>query len=612
MANARERLDYLRSLEAADNQEVAEPVVAASPKRERLDKLKAIEKSEGDIHGMGVTESIASIGSSILAEPVAGIAGIAQALNPFADEGAGAEAVEKTRDFLTYKPETQFGKDKLSDVGEVVAPVAEKFTQLETALGDYAFEMTGSPTLGAAATASPTALLEILGLGSLKKLKAGTELIDDMGRPTIQLEKALDKHGLTYDNLLPEVRAEIPDIAEGTLMPRADSSKAAGQAEKTLIEQIKAGGRDDALAGLKVVDNKVVPDDLGVAAIKQGFDSGFIQAIKTASPSTRQGLLKMTNIMQRISKNKSVAMDIRPTDIVGDAVSSRIKYIRDKANTARADLNEIANKSLKGRDIDAAPVIKQLQDSLDSIDVDLVGEGIPKPKFEGSMISKDRTSQKVIKDLIDLMSEGGKPDALRFHKLKRQIDTLINFKKKSAGGLTDAGRNVLKDIRSSLNKSLRNISPDYADVNDVLSSSLNALDEFQSISGSSIDIFGRGSEKAIGQDMRGLMSNRKSRVRLENALSQVEEVASGLGGKFDDNIKDLSLFANQLENRFGAVADSSFKGEIASAFEQGFQKSASQALKDKAFQKAAEKANKLKGINDFNAFKAMRDLATKE
>jgi hypothetical protein len=181
------------------------------------------------------------------------------------------------------------------------------------------------------------------------------------------------------------------------------------------------------------------------------------------------------------------------------------------------------------------------------------------------MISKDKTSQRIINDLVSLMAEGKRPDALRLHKLKRQLDTMIDFRKKSAGGLTDAGKGVLKDVRYELNQTLRNANQKYADTNDTLSSSLTAINDFQKAVGPSIDIFSEGAEKAIGTDLRGLLSNRKTRIKLDNSLNQIDDVASNLGGDFKVNYKDLSVFANGVEDRFGAVAKTSFKGDIESA-----------------------------------------------
>jgi len=553
-----------------------------------------------------VLEPLLTIGSGALGEIAGGVSGLATGL--LTQDPKAAEAVsEDVRRKLTIEPSTQAGQAGLETVGEFVQPLGEAFEAAETASGDFIFELTGSPALAALATTGPTAVIEALGLGAIRKARRGTKLLDNAGRPTLALEKILDKKGLNFDNLSDVAKKEIPTVVPAGILP-SPKAEIARPAERALIQQIKSGGRDNALATLKVVGNKVQADKLGIEAIKQGFDEGFVQAVKTANTQTKQGFTEMLNTMKRINKSKRLALDIRPSDVVGDSVSSRIKFIRDTATDARKQLNDLAENKLKGRSLDVDPVVTKLQSSLDDLDVKLTGDGIPEPDFTGSLISKDKTSQRVIKDLISLMGEGGKPDALRFHKMKRQIDNMIDFRKKSVSGLSEAGRNVLKDIRSSLNESVRAISPEYARVNDVMSSSLGALDDFQKVSGSSIDIFGKGSNKAIGQDMRGLLSNRKSRVKLENALDSVDTVAKELGGKFNDDVKDLALFANSIEDRFGAVAGTSFKGEIESAIKQAGTQGATAAATEKVFQAASQKAAKLRGVNDFNAFKAMGDL----
>lgn len=127
---------------------------------------------------VGSAESLGTTLTGAVAEPIAGLAGIAQAINPFAEEGAGARAVEATREALTYQPRTVAGREKVAAAGEMIAPVGEAFTQAEKFLGDTAFEATGSPALAAAATTVPTALLEAIGAAGAKgavKRTAGTQ-----------------------------------------------------------------------------------------------------------------------------------------------------------------------------------------------------------------------------------------------------------------------------------------------------------------------------------------------------------------------------------------------------------------------------------------------------
>ena len=128
-------------------------------------------------NSVGELEVAGTIGSSIVAEPLAGIAGIAQSLNPWADEGAGARAVEGVRDTLTYKPQTEAGERKLQSVAGVLEPVGKAMEWAEKGLGDSIYNATGSPALATAGTMVPTAAMEALGVGlgkGLSKVKRAT------------------------------------------------------------------------------------------------------------------------------------------------------------------------------------------------------------------------------------------------------------------------------------------------------------------------------------------------------------------------------------------------------------------------------------------------------
>ncbi|WP_444897890.1 hypothetical protein [Microbulbifer sp. SSSA005] len=119
-------------------------------------------------NSIGEFEVLGAVGSSILAEPVSGLAGIVQALNPWATQGAGSRTVEATRDFLTYEPRTDIGKDKLNAIAGYIEPVGKALEYVETGLGDATYDATESPVLSAGATTVPTAILEALSVGLAK------------------------------------------------------------------------------------------------------------------------------------------------------------------------------------------------------------------------------------------------------------------------------------------------------------------------------------------------------------------------------------------------------------------------------------------------------------
>ena len=58
----------------------------------------------------GILEPAAAIGTGVASTIAGGLAGTAQAINPFADEGAGAEAVKAIQSGGTFVPKTKKGQ----------------------------------------------------------------------------------------------------------------------------------------------------------------------------------------------------------------------------------------------------------------------------------------------------------------------------------------------------------------------------------------------------------------------------------------------------------------------------------------------------------------------
>lgn len=185
------------------------------------------EPGMGD-KALGVLETAATIGSSIVAEPASGLAGIAQSLNPFAEDGAGADAVEAVREAMTYEPRTEQGKQYLSSTGETLQPVGEALQKAERWLGDGAYEATGSPAVAALAMTIPTALLEALGQGTAKRI-AGA------GKQAKKMDQFMAQSAPDVDTLKKSSRAiykEIDDMGV-SIKPDAYAALASRIARET-------------------------------------------------------------------------------------------------------------------------------------------------------------------------------------------------------------------------------------------------------------------------------------------------------------------------------------------------------------------------------------------
>jgi len=164
---------------------------------------------------------------------------------------------------------------------------------------------------------------------------------------------------------------------------------------------------------------------------------------------------------------------------------------------------------------------------------------------------------------------------------------------------------------SAPTSSIRLPAPSISPLNDVISEALDTFDGIQDIAGEKINIFEKGSNKALGQLMRRLMSNAQSRVPLENALDAIDATATKFGGRFDDDVRDLASFARGIEDRFGSVAKTSFKGEIEGAgrrIEDVGAELLQASIPGLAIAGGKAAISKARGVNDFNAFRAMEDL----
>lgn len=112
---------------------------------------------------LAVLEPALTLATGAVAEPLAGLAGVAQTLNPLASPGAGARAVEATREALTFQPRTPEGQAGLQTLGQALEPVTQAIGAAETTLGDVGFDIAG-PIGGAIGQTIPTAVLTALGV----------------------------------------------------------------------------------------------------------------------------------------------------------------------------------------------------------------------------------------------------------------------------------------------------------------------------------------------------------------------------------------------------------------------------------------------------------------
>lgn len=174
---------------------------------------------------VGGLETAGTILSGAIAEPAAGIAGLATgALTQ--DPAAAASVVEGVRDRLTLEPETPEAQRNIAALGEAIAPAAEAFGAAEDFLGETTLEATGSPALAAAAKTIPTALLEVAGAGlasKVSRVKSGKALDDAIREAAPSAEQLRQAGGAVFDEIS-ELGVTIEPKQFTELLKRADKA----------------------------------------------------------------------------------------------------------------------------------------------------------------------------------------------------------------------------------------------------------------------------------------------------------------------------------------------------------------------------------------------------
>ena len=573
---------------------------------------------------LGLGETALSIGSGAVATPFAGLAGLAAM--PFVGAEGSTGIIDAIQSAATYEPRTDAGKQIMGAISKPMQAIADA----QQSVGNYVTDATGSPALGTAAQVAPDILGGLFGLSAFKRLKGGTTLKSN-NVPTRELMDALNEHGIVYSELSPAAQKAIPDVAPRTMIGTSGTSRAV---EGGIVTEIESGGRQRGLAPYSATAGKnLTADALAKEAIKQQFPEGDVQMMKSSTPATQAKMLQMVRDRESIAANSANDIDKRPSNIVGDAAAERLKFIAQKACIARQELNKIAETKLRGKPFDAAPIEQVFMSKMRDLDIKFeMVDGKPTFDFEGSAVQVDKSAKRVLKDLAELLAVKSPPDALKAHKLKRQIDNLVEYHKSPQRGMTSSGQAVLKDVRRALNESLRASEPSYARVNDTLSQALQLFDQLDDATASKITVRKTlDDSRGMGTELRKLFSNYGSRQDLDTALKAMDDLAKKFastsdsrelgpygGGpmsmtspSFNDSIVDLARFANVLDDKFGTVAKTSFEGAGERAVKFGAmaaQGGVTAATVSGVADKAGSVVRGMRKIDDYNAYRSLEEL----
>ena len=616
-----------------------EEVIAEIQRR----KVKAELEARGETDhqgfvGAGFIEPALAAVSGMAGEVAGGVAGLVQSINPFEDEGAGAEAVSEVREALTFKPRTEAGKEGLKTLGDLVK---------------QGVDMANFPISGLAG------LAKLASSGSIDEAVGTVENVQEQGAGKSAGEAVQEATGSPVLATLAETALSgAADIA--ALKGVGSGAKAAAVStgvnkivipqsatKQKIAEMIKEGSTDVETAEFKMVEGSDVPlnriqkflkiggpriqkDPKAIETLTQGFDPGVIAAVKGSTLADKAKMLRMTNIMEKGKRNARFGVLNRPGDVVGDSLLSRIEAVKLANKHAGRDLERVVSDmkaEASPATIDVTAAGANFQKNLDDLGITL--DANKKPDFSNSDIEGLAGPTKAIERIVNRLAKMKSPTAANLHQLKKQIDETVTFGK-SAEGLGGKVERSLKTLRHDINKAIGDKVPEYARANKAFSETINAIDDIQSASGKKINLDSPSAKKAAGVVLRRLMGNAASRANLIDSINKIEGVANkygrlkknssgelllerpgGSSPLFPDDIVTQALFADELDSVFGPAARTSFQGQIGQAVDRTAR--AAQAIKEggaisAGISGAGAVSDKLKGINQENAFKSMREF----
>lgn len=517
-----------------------------------------IDVDQGALNlGTGV-EVAAALTSPAIAEPIAGLRGLAalpQGIGPAVD------AIEQTRQDFSFTPRGEDAQDIVTSIAE--SPITQ-------AIGEGIQQATDLFSERGADLLSPFGLQgEAIGAG------AGAAFLPAVGSAA----------GISNSKFFTRVSPSKTRLTRRLL---------AETGAETVEDAIKSGDR--AVARFMASKGQAVRNPTAVKAIRQGFDEGTVAVINGASPETKAALRNMVDIHTKSQKNARFAARNRPGKVIGESLQRRIKAVRDANRKAGSQIDVEARK-LKGQQLDYSTAVDDFYDDL--ADLDVVVDG-GKVEFAGSVLEDNAAAQKVITNLVKRINRDGTDGAWQAHQLKRFIDDKVTYGK-NADGLAGQTEFALKSLRRNIDGLLDDSFDAYNQANVAYAETRNALDAFQDVAGSKLDLGAPSADTQIGILSRRVMGNAASRGRVLDSIDLLDSTALKYGAAFQDDLLTQIIFADELDSVFGPAARTSLAGELARTGEQ----LSESGLIRTAIRKGVEK---VQGVDPDAALEAINDL----
>jgi len=521
---ARERLELLRKkkrlVELREKAAQQQPEPAAPEQSFGQQFVGGLKQTPANI--LGSAENIASLATGAIAEPIAGIAGIAQSLNPWADEGAGARAVEGFRDALTYQPLSDAGKQQQQNLGK---------------------------TIGAVGGAISENVLEPLGVDNLA-------------------DKTADKYGPLAGTVVASLPTALMEVIPGGLALKharkiAVSDKAA---RKLVADQIRSGNPNiDLVTQMLDESGNLVKNKNAAKAINMlGGDikaKQTVSVIENMDPTSKAQVDKMLDIVEKMRREPIPKLGdmTRPSDILGESIANRAQALVHINKKAGKNIGLEADK-LKGTMVNISDARNEFFREMQDLGVNFEQiNGRIKVDFSDSTFVGGGADK--IERIVNAIKTG-EMDGLSAHKQKQFIRDLVSFGKGTESAVSARSQGIFKRLSSGIDEVLDNTNADYRKANESFAQTIDFVEKFDKLAGKDIDIFSDMSKKALGGKAQRLASNAQSRVPIEQLLMEADKTLGDFNIRFKDDIPSLSHTVTHLEDIFKLEPANSFQGRI--------------------------------------------------
>lgn len=509
-----EELDLMRQADTAQSNAL-EAVSTVSPEQwtspsTPVDKL------------FGTLETAATIMSSIVAEPVAGIVGGVNLVTD-RDLNSAVQTIENVRSAMTFQPRGQEGQRQMAAVGNALAPVGDAIVGASESLGDFGYRTTGNPEVAAALYSLPTMALELIGL----------------------------KGARTASRLTPDATS-------------------VRNSQRTLLNDPFLGRYSGDVAEVKLNRaGNVVPDPIGETLVELGVPRNHVAVITNSSPASRQIMSNMLDKFEKGKSNNIAQLSTRMTDDIGQSLTRRLSSLQSQRRGLGNRLDFLVNNQLKGQTLEIkAPMSDFVMNLADRFDLkphiaangDVSFRGLDTGVIGTSGMSGVRN---IINDTLDVLNQtqrNGVADAATVHKLKKGLDEMIDAAKASEAGITGTAHEQLLNLRSGLNQAMGDAFPDYRAINSDLSGIIEVMQPFDKYRSTGQSWVDTKVSNVVGTALDNLSGDAGSARALSVDVHNLESLMNSRGMSFADDTSALIDFKNAVESTFSINQESIMRG----------------------------------------------------